>query len=271
MKKLIFLVVAVLCANCFQLSAQEYQRLMDIPYYDSINSVPSDYERQMKLVDISFPEDKNKVPVIIWFHGGGLTGGSKELPDALTGKGYCVVGAGYRLSPKVKAAESVYDAAEAVAWVFRNIEKFHGDPERIFVSGHSAGGYLALMSVMDKDLLVKYDLDANDVAGLVPFSGHTITHFTIRQEMGIPGEQPLIDRWAPIYYVRKDTPPILLITGDREKEMLGRYEENAYFYRMMKVNGQNDIDIYELDGYGHNMTLPAFPLLLNFVSEHSSN
>ena len=152
-----------------------------------------------------------------------------------------------------------------------DIEKFHGDPERIFVSGHSAGGYLALMSVMDKDLLVKYDLDANDVAGLVPFSGHTITHFTIRQEMGIPGEQPLIDRWAPIYHVRKDTPPILLITGDREKEMLGRYEENAYFYRMMKVNGQNDIDIYEMDGYGHNMTLPAFPLLLNFVSEHSSN
>ncbi|MDX1545226.1 MAG: alpha/beta hydrolase, partial [Christiangramia sp.] len=78
-----------------------------------------------------------------------------------------------------------------------------------------------------------------------------------------------IDEWAPLYYVRKDTPPILLITGDREKEMLGRYEENAYFYRMMKVAGQDDIELYEMDGYGHLMSYPGFPLLLDFVKERT--
>jgi hypothetical protein len=61
----------------------------------------------------------------------------------------------------------------------------------------------------------------------------------------------------------------LLITGDREKEMLGRYEENAYFYRMMKVNGHPDITLYEMDGYGHGMTEPAFPLLVDFVRSQS--
>ena len=48
-------------------------------------------------------------------------------------------------------------------------------------------------------------------------------------------------------------------------ELLGRYEENAYMMRMMRVAGHNDTRIIELDGYGHNMTYPAFPLLLNEV------
>jgi hypothetical protein len=65
--------------------------------------------------------------------------------------------------------------------------------------------------------------------------------------------------------VRKNAPPILLITGDREKELLGRYEENAYLFRMLKVSGHKDVTLFELDGYGHDMTDPAHPLLLDFV------
>lgn len=251
--------------------SQNYHQVIDVPYYDSIQNEITQYQKKMSLLDISFPTNKEDVPVIIWFHGGGLTSGHKEIPEEIAGKGYCVVGVGYRLSPKVKAETSVKDAAEAVAWVFKNIEKYNGDPDKIYISGHSAGGYLALMTVMNRALLKKYSIDANKVAGLVPFSGHTITHFTIRKERGIPGEQPIIDEWAPLYFVRKEAPPILLITGDREKEMLGRYEENAYFYRMMKVNGHSDISIYEMDGYGHLMTTPAFPLLLNFISDHENN
>ena len=70
---------------------------------------------------------------------------------------------------------------------------------------------------------------------------------------------------APLYHVRKDAPPLLLITGDREMEMLGRYEENAYLMRMMKVVGHPDTRLYEMDGYGHSMTEPAFPLLIREV------
>ena len=60
---------------------------------------------------------------------------------------------------------------------------------------------------------------------------------------------------------------MLLITGNREKELLGRYEEVAYFYRMMKVVEHPDVELMELDGYGHNMVYPAIPLLLNFIGE----
>ena len=250
-----------------QVSAQrlEYKQSLGISYSDSKVENESVYQKKMCLLDVYYPISEKKVPIIVWFHGGGLTGGEREIPEALKHKGYIIVGVGYRLSPKVKAEVCITDAAAAISWVFKNIENYNGDTNSIFISGHSAGGYLALMTVMNKKLLNKYNIDANKIAGLVPFSGHTITHFTIRAERGIPGEQPIVDEFAPLYYVRNDAPPTLLITGDRELEMLGRYEENAYFYRMMKVSGHKDITLYEMDGYGHNMTDPAYPLLLNFV------
>ncbi len=167
--------------------------------------------------------------------------------------------------PKIKAPVYIEDAAAAVAWVFNHIEEFGGDPDLIFISGHSAGGYLTSMVGLDPRWLKKHDIDANRIAGLIPFSGHTITHFTVRKERGIEGTQPVVDDLAPLYHVRKDAPPLLLITGDREMEMMGRYEENAYLWRMMKVVGHPDTRLYEMDGYGHNMLVPAYPLLIREV------
>jgi hypothetical protein len=118
---------------------------------------------------------------------------------------------------------------------------------------------------LDKSYLNEHGIDANQIAGLISFSGHTITHFTVREERGIPGQQAVIDEYAPLYHVRADAPPLLLITGDRELELLGRYEENAYMMRMMKVIGHTDTRIMELDGYGHGMVEPAIPLLINEV------
>jgi len=141
-----------------------------------------------------------------------------------------------------------------------------GDSSLIFVSGHSAGGYLTAMIGLDKSWLNKYNIDANRIACLIPFSGQMITHFTVRQERGISDKQPVVDNLAPLYYVRPDAPPLLLITGDRELELLGRYEENAYMMRMMKVSGHKKTKLYELDGYDHGgMAEPAFPLLINEV------
>lgn len=238
----------------------------NINYYsDSINATDL-YTKERCVLDIYYPQKEDNFETIIWFHGGGLKAGQKEIPDALKNKGVAVVGVNYRLYPKVKAPTYIEDAAAAVAWVFKNIASYGGDPDMIFISGHSAGGYLASMVGLDKSYLEKYNIDANKIAGLIPFSGHTITHFTVREERGIEGTQPLIDELAPLYHVRPDAPPLLLITGDREKELLGRYEENAYMMRMMKVAGHQETRIMELDGYGHGMTEPAFPLLLNEIN-----
>ncbi|WP_407933333.1 alpha/beta hydrolase [Galbibacter pacificus] len=249
------------------LSAQEttYKTITNIHYYDKATNASDAYINERCVLDLYYPTNAENFPTVVWFHGGGLTGGSKELPEALKNKGMAVVGVNYRLNPKVKAPKYIEDAAAAVAWVFKNIKDYKGDTGLIFVSGHSAGGYLTSMIGLDKSYLAAFGIDANEIAGLIPFSGHTITHFTVRQERGIPGTQPIVDSLAPLYHVRKDAPPLLLITGDRELEMLGRYEENAYLMRMMKVVGHKETTLYEMDGYGHGMTEPAFPLLVKEV------
>jgi acetyl esterase/lipase len=82
--------------------------------------------------------------------GGGLEGGNKEIPPQLREKDMVVVGVNYRLLPRVTVTETLDDAAEAVAWVFKHIGQYGGDPSKIVVTGHSAGGYLSMMLCLDK-------------------------------------------------------------------------------------------------------------------------
>ena len=241
----------------------EYKIKEDIPYRENTQAL-DEYQQERCLLDIHYPSSKG-FATIIWFHGGGLTSGEKSFPKALQNKGHAIVAVNYRLSPKVKVTECLDDAAAAVAWVMKNIRGFGGDRKRIFISGHSAGGYLTSMIGLDSSWLKRHQEDANDIAGLIPYSGHAITHFTVRKERGIAATRPIVDELAPLFHVRKDAPPILLITGDREKELLGRYEENAYLFRMLKVSGHQHVTLFEIDGYGHGMTDPAHPLLLKFV------
>lgn len=243
-----------------------YSEKKNISYYDSEISDSDEYIKERCKLDIYYPENKENFATAIWFHGGGIQGGNKSVPRELKNQGIAVIAVNYRLYPKVKVPKYIEDAAASVAWVFKNIEKYGGDKSKIFITGHSAGGYLCSMVGMDKSYLEKHGVDANDIAGLIPFSGHTITHFTVRKERGISGKQPIIDAYAPLFHVRKDAPPLLLITGDRELEMLGRYEENAYMMRMMKVAGHKDTRIFELDGHNHGtMVRPSLYLLLKEI------
>ena len=260
---LLFLLLSAFYVN----AQQQYITENNIHYYpDSINQKDNYLSTQCTL-DVYYPKNAKNFSTIIWFHGGSLTGGKKQIPAALMDKGYAVIGVEYRLSPKVKAPAYIEDAAASVAWVFNNIEKYGGSNKLIFVSGHSAGGYLGMMITLDKQYLGKYNIDANRIAALIPFSGQAITHFTIRKEQGIINTQPIIDKYAPLYFVRADAPRMLLITGDRELELLGRYEENAYLIRMMKLSGHTKTTLYELQGFNHGgMPEPAFPLLLKEVA-----
>ena len=245
---------------------KDYQTVTNIHYYDETTNKSDVYINERCVLDIYIPKNVKNFSTVICFHGGGLTGGNKEIPKYLQEKGIAVIGVNYRLSPKVNAAKAIDDAAAATAWVFKNIKNHGGNENLIFISGHSAGGYLASMVALNKDYLAKYNIDANQLAGIIPFSGHAITHFTIRKEKGFPEYKPLIDEFAPIYFVRADAPPMLLITGDRELELLGRYEENTYMLRMMKLAGHKQTTLYELQGFDHGgMAEPAFPLLLKEV------
>ena len=264
-----FLLLLLLLATALPVSAQvHYSTEEGIRYYaDSINARDG-YLASRCVLDIYYPKNLRQFATIVWFHGGGLTGGTKTIPRALMNSGYAVIGVEYRLSPLVKAPAYIEDAAAAVAWVFNNIGRYGGDSNLIFVAGHSAGAYLGMMITLDRKYLGKYSIDANKIAALIPFSGQAITHFTIREEKGIQRTQPIVDEYAPLYHVRSDAPPMVLITGDRELELLGRYEENAYLLRMMKLTGNTHTRLYELQGFDHSgMEEPAFALLLREVAQ----
>lgn len=261
----------LLCYFLFALSGTvfaQYETKSNISYYEHQNETQSTAYTRCKL-DVYYPTVEKDYATIIWFHGGGLTGGNKEIPQALKAQGVAVVGVGYRLSPDAKVEEIIEDAAAAIAWVRKHIGEYGGSEKLIFVSGHSAGGYLGMMTVLDKRYLQKYGINSDEIAGLIPFSGQAITHFTKRKEVGVGETQPTIDRFSPLFHVRKEAPPILLLTGDRELEMLGRYEENAYLARMLKIVGHAETRLLELQGYGHDMQFPAFPLLLKEVNSRS--
>ena len=242
--------------------AADYKTERDLQYRSD-----DDYSKKMCRLDVATYEGAKDAPVIVWFHGGGLTVGSKFIPQEIKRDGAVCVGVGYRLSPNVTVDQIVDDAACAIAWVFENIERFGGSPNKIYITGHSAGGYLVSMVGLDKSRLERYGIDANRLKGIIPFSGQMITHFEERRVRGMSDKLPLIDKMAPLYHVRGDAAPILLLTGDREREMLGRYEENAYLWRMLKLVGHKDVTLYEFDGYGHDMCAPGFPMLMQFIRE----
>jgi len=269
--KLVLLLILVCSARYFPTLAQtdEYKIETNVAYYSEDIAQKDLYIKERCVLDIYYPINIKNFATVVWFHGGGLTGEEKEIPAALKQKGFCIVGVNYRLSPKVKSPKYVEDAAAAVAWVFNNIENYGGNTSLIFVAGYSAGGYLTDMVGLDKKYLDKYNIDANRIAGLISLSGQAITHFTIREERGISGTQPIIDELAPLYHVRKDAPPLVLITGDSELELLGRYEENAYLMRMMKISGHTKTKLFKLDGYDHGITEAAFPIMVKEINKLS--
>lgn len=267
MMRLLFLIfVATVVAGGLRAQPAGYRFERSIAYRPAEGDAQID---TMCRLDICCPTARKGFATVVWFHGGGLEGGEREIPAALCDKGFAVVGVGYRLVPQVGVADCIGDAAAAVAWVVRHIAAYGGDPRKIFVAGHSAGGYLTTMVGMDKRWLAPYGIDPDTTfVALIPYSGQAITHFARRREMGKAETEPWVDDMAPLSHVRPDCPPLLLLSGDREKEMLGRYEENAYFWRMLRVAGHPDARLCEFDGYNHgNMPQAGHPVAVRYIRE----
>lgn len=260
-------ILLLLLACVVSLSAQTiYKDKKDISYL--LENETDVYRLERCKLDIYYPEGIKDFPTVVWFHGGGLTGGSKHIPRELTEQGFAVVTVNYRLSPRATNPAYIEDAAEAVAWTFKHISQYGGNPDKIYVSGHSAGGYLTLMLALDKSYLQKYQVDADKVAAWFPLSGQTVTHFTIRSERKLKDGIPVIDEFAPLYHAHSGTPPIYLITGDRNQELAARYEENAHLYAVLRSLGNDQVFLHELQGFNHgNMYAPGCLFMVDYIKK----
>ncbi len=114
---------------------------------------------------------------MFWIHGGGWQVGDKSdvalKPKVLTERGFVFVSTNYRLLPEVKMDELIGDVAASLGWVHKNIAKYGGDPERIFVGGHSAGAQLAALICIDDRYLKKEGVSFNVLKGCIPVDGDT--------------------------------------------------------------------------------------------------
>ena len=208
-------------------AAQAQSVKRDIPYADRAQ------ERQV--LDIYSPAGAKNLPVVFWIHGGGWQTGDKSSvqvkPQAFMDKGFVFVSTNYRLLPTVEMGTIVRDIATSIHWVHEHIASFGGDPERLFVMGHSAGAQLAALVCTDDRYLKAEGLSLAIIKGCVPVDGDTYdipaiieTAETRRRVHGQPqlkfghrekfGNDPAKHRdFSAVTHVAKDKgiPPFLIL------------------------------------------------------------
>jgi alpha-beta hydrolase superfamily lysophospholipase len=251
--------------------------LKDLPY--KAGEGLDEYERARCKLDLYLPDAKG-FATVVWFYGGGMEGGEKggrgnvAIAQTLARSGVACAVVNYRLSPKAKYPAYLDDAAAGVAWALGHVTEHGGDAKRVFVSGHSAGAYLAAQVGFDPKFLKKYGVTSDRLAGIVPVSPQVFTHFTIRKERGVPNPQttPVIDDDAPAYHARADGPATLILIGD--DDWPARLEECQYFVKLLKVMKHPDASLRVIAGRTHNSIAekagaeagdPAMGAVLEFV------
>jgi len=205
--------------------------------FREISYTNSDLNEQK--LDIYIPEN-DTFDVLIYFHGGGLQSGDKsdmeQIVPFFLEKNMAVVSANYRLYPNAKYPEFIYDAAAAVSWTVKNINKY-GKCKRIFVCGSSAGAYLSMMLCFDKKYLASYGVDSSAITAYIHNSGQPTCHFNVLKERGIDIRRIIVDEAAPLYHIgnRNDYPYMLFIVSDND--MPNRYEQTLLTVSTLKHFG----------------------------------
>jgi acetyl esterase/lipase len=245
----------------------------DIPYVDG----SSDPKHRL---DIYIPSGAKSAPVLFWIHGGQLMSGDRADSDnppvgrRFAAAGFVTVVISYRLSPAVSHPAHIEDAARAFAWTVRNVSKHGGNPEQIFVSGHSAGGYLAALLAADDKYLEAEKLSPARIRAVLPVSGfyHIDRVAPDRPEYVWGADTKVWIEASPAHYVAKNLPPILLVYADADEPW--RRQENTDYASELRGAGHMRVEIKEIRNRDHMGILYEMPntndettlLLLDFMN-----
>ena len=222
----------------------------DIPYVDG----SADPKHRL---DIYIPAQARSAPVLFWIHGGALTSGDRADSDnppvgqRFASAGFATVVISYRLSPGVSHPAHMQDTAKAFAWTLRNISKHGGNPEQMFVAGHSAGAYLAALLAADPRYLEAEKLSPTRIRAVLPVSGffHIDRVAPDRPKSVWGDERELWLEASPSRYVRNSLPPILLVYADGDEPW--RRQENTDYAREVRAAGRTRVEIKEVRNRDH--------------------
>ncbi len=178
-------------------------------------------------LDIYSPSHALHAPIVVFFHGGDWTHGKRQwyrfVGTALAAHGVITVIPDYREYPKVNWHGLMQDAAHAVAWTHRHAAQFGGNPQSLFVMGHSSGGQIAALLATDSFWLSANGLSLHDLAGFIGLAGVYDFAPLPKKETGmrrIFGQQPSEQQRAdPYTFVRRNDPPMLLLQGTNDHQV----------------------------------------------------
>ena len=229
------------------------------------------------LLDLYVPErGDEKLPLIVWVHGGAWRAGNKQRCPALpfTSEGFVAASVSYRLSQQARFPAQIEDCKAAIRWLRAHAAKYRIDPDRIGVWGSSAGGHLVALLGTAGDVAElegkSGNLDQSSrVQAVCDFFGPT--DFLRMDADSLPGgriihnaadspESQLVggpiqahpDRVAranPITYVTADDPPFLIVHGDQDP--LVPWQQSQYLFDSMKKAGLTQVTFHKVQGAGH--------------------
>ena len=211
-------------------------------------------------LDAYAPKDRTAAPVVVFFYGGSWQGGKRRwfryVGDALASNGVVAMIPDYRKFPDVRFPAFMHDAARAVAWAREHAREFGGDPSRIFVMGHSAGGQIAALLAADPRYLAGVGLAPRQLAGMIGLAGAYAFLPFVDDEARIFGdnESGRYDS-QPINFVNGDEPPMLLLQGRDDDEVPPRNAE-VMAERAQAMDGTAVLKVYP--GIGHASILLSF-------------
>jgi len=223
-----------------------------------VRDIPYGGDAPQKL-DVYSPDASGTAPVLIDIHGGGWRGGSKagrgHLAGVLTAqKGIVWVPIDYGLAPEYGIDAIVAHTRQEVAWVWRTIATYGGDPTRIFVSGNSSGGQLAA-AMMIPGWPADYGLPTDVVKGVCAISGVYEMTYLIGAPWGGPNDELHMSeeaarRNSPIQNIAKGAPPLIIAVGGAELKRM-RFRELAHEYAYACKAAGLDVQLFDVPARHH--------------------
>ena len=204
-------------------------------------------------LDVYSPRQAQNRPVVVFWYGGSWVKGKKSdyrfVGTTLAEHGIVAVLPDYRLYPQVSFPAFDEDGARAVAWVEQHVQEFGGDPHRIVLMGHSAGGHTAAFLAFNHEFLRNFAADPNSIVGLVGLSGtYVLVPETPTERATFPPPYTEAD-WQPIRFVDAHSPPTLLLHGADDQEVLPQ-EAIELRDAMLRDHLRVELDLYPHRGHG---------------------
>lgn len=219
--------------------------------------------------------DARPAPVVLFFYGGGWQRGERDqyrfVGRRLAQHGILTIVADYRTFPRAGFPDFVDDAARAAAWARRHAREYGGDPQRLFLAGHSAGAQIAALLATDPRYLQRHALEPRDLAGVIGLAGPYDFAITgqYRKVFGPSAQWP---QAQALNFVDGDEPGFLLIHGDRDRVVEVR--DSVAFADRLRRHGVA-AELLILPGASHGAPLAGLyapqrapdvlPALLRFV------